>query len=123
MHNGEARRSPEVAQLPNEQVASTVAPRSQGGIGLARPSVTEWRFNSMCRRTTKGVVVRECSLARRPTGGPAGGRCDLRVGGKLVARLGRVLMRSQRQQDHAWPALIRNGQPVFVGVNRINRGG
>jgi serine protease Do len=123
MHNGEAKTiTLKVAQMPNEQVASTSGTKeSQGRIGLAlAPLSPDLRDQLSVPKDTKGVVVREVQPGSpAEQAGLQAGDVIVGVGGKHVdspsAAADAIHTASK---DHAVALrIIRNGQPVFVGVN------
>lgn len=123
MHNGEAKTiTLKVAQLPNEQVASTGGTQeSQGRIGLAlAPLSPELSDQLNVPKDTKGVVVREVQPGSpAEQAGLQAGDVIVGVGGKHVGSPSQAADAIRgASKDHAVALrIIRNGQPVFVGVN------
>jgi serine protease Do len=124
MHNGQSKTvSVKVGQLQNEQVASTGGngAESQGHIGLAlAPLSPDLRDQLEVPNGTNGAVVREVQ-----PGSPADA-AGLQAGDVIVG-VGDKQVDSPTQaatairgavKDHAVALrIIRNGQPLFVGVN------
>jgi len=122
-HNGEAKTiSVKVAQLPGEQVASAGGGQAtQGHIGLAlAPLSPDLRNQLDVPDGTSGAVVRQVEPGSpADQAGLQAGDVIVGVGGKQVGSPSEAAdaIRSA-SKDHAVALrIIRDGQPVFVGVN------
>jgi serine protease Do len=122
-HNGEVKTiSVKVAQLPGEQVASAGGGQAtQGHIGLAlAPLSPDLRNQLSVPDGTSGAVVRQVEPGSpADQAGLQAGDVIVGVGGKQVGSPSEAAdaIRSA-SKDHAVALrIIRDGQPVFVGVN------
>jgi len=124
MHNGQSKTvSVKVAQLPNEQVASASGngQASQGHIGLAlAPLSPDLRDQLDVPNGTSGAVVREVQPGSpADAAGIQAGDVIVGVGDKTVDSPSQAANAIRgAAKDHAVALrIIRNGQPLFVGVN------
>ena len=124
MHNGESKTvSVKVGQLQNEQVASTGGNGAelQGHIGLAlAPLSPDLRDQLEVPNGTNGAVVREVQPGSpADAAGLQAGDVIVGVGDKQVDLPTQAATAIRGAvKDHAVALrIIRNGQPLFVGVN------
>ena len=124
IRNGETKTiSLNVAQLPNEQVASAVGngDASQGHIGLAlAPLSPDLRDQLDVPNGTNGAVVREVEPGSpADSAGIQAGDVIVGVGDKQVDSPNAAANAIRgATKDHAVALrIIRNGQPIFVGVS------
>jgi len=124
IHNGDSKTiSVNVAQLPNEQVASATGSggESQGHIGLAlAPLSPDLRDQLDVPNGTNGAVVREVEPGSpADSAGIQAGDVIVGVGDKQVDSPNAAANAIRgASKDHAVALrIMRNGQPIFVGVN------
>ncbi|HTI79455.1 MAG TPA: DegQ family serine endoprotease [Acetobacteraceae bacterium] len=124
MRNGQSKTvSVKVAQLPNEQVASTGGngTESQGQIGLAlAPLSPDLRDQLDVPNGTSGAVVRGVQPGSpADAAGLQAGDVIVGVGDKQIDSPSQAASAIRGAvKDHAVALrIIRNGQPLFVGVN------
>jgi serine protease Do len=123
LHNGQSKAvSVKVGQLPGEQVASSENPQhSQERLGLAlAPLSPDMRNQLDVPDGVNGAVIREVQPGTpADQAGLQAGDVIVGVGGKSVNSPSEAAsaIRSATK-DHALALrIIRNGEPVFVGVN------
>jgi serine protease Do len=124
IHNGASKTiSVNVGQLPNEQVASVAGNggESQGRIGLAlAPLSPDLRDQLDVPNGTNGAVVREVEPGSpAESAGIQAGDVIVGVGDKQVDSPSAAANAIRgASKDHAVALrIMRNGQPIFVGVN------
>ena len=124
LHNGETKTvSVKVAQMPNEQVASNEngGRASQGRIGLALAPLSPDLQNQLdVPEGTHGAVVREVQPGSpADQAGLQAGDVIVGVGDRQVGSPSEAASAIRNaSKDHAVALrIIRNGEPVFVGVN------
>jgi serine protease Do len=124
IHNGVSKTiSVNVGQLPNEQVASVAGNSgdSQGHIGLAlAPLSPDLRDQLDVPNGTNGAVVREVEPGSpAESAGIQAGDVIVGVGDKQVDSPSAAAnaIRSAGKDHAVALRIMRNGQPIFVGVN------
>ncbi|HEY7578030.1 MAG TPA: DegQ family serine endoprotease [Acetobacteraceae bacterium] len=123
MHDGQSKTvTVKVGQLPGEQMASNEnpqQPRERLGLALA-PLSPDLRNQLDVPEGTNGVVIREVQPGSpADQAGLQAGDVIVGVGGKSVNSPSDAASAIRRAtKDHAVALrIIRNGEPVFVGVN------
>jgi serine protease Do len=123
MHNGDTKTvTVKVGRMPNEQVASndqTQEPRERIGLALA-PLSPDLRGQLDVPDGTRGAVVRNVEPGSpADQAGLQAGDVIVGVGGKKVVSPSEAVSAIRSAiKDHAVALrIIRNGEPVFVGVN------
>jgi serine protease Do len=124
MHDGQSKTvSLKVGQLPNEQVASNggAGQQSQSHVGLAlAPLSPDLRNQLDVPDGTHGVVVRQVQPGSpADAAGIQAGDVIVGVGGKQIDSPSQAADAIRNAaKDHAVALrIIRNGQPLFVGVD------
>ena len=124
LHNGDSKTvSVKVGQMPNEQTASNdTGPSSHERIGLAlAPLSPDLRNQLDVPDGTHGAVVRNVEPGSpADQAGLQAGDVIVGVGDKQVTSPSDAANAIRRRdgKDHAVALrIIRNGEPVFVGVN------